>query len=342
MSRQSDVLRIEGLSIAFPSPFGLVQAVRDVSFTLRRGETVAIVGESGCGKSVTSLSVIGLLPAGQSNVMAGKIDFHRRDGQWTDLLTLPRAELPAIRGNEIAMIFQEPMTCLNPLHRVGDQIAEVLTLHRGLRRSEAIACVIDMLARVGISDPIRRKDAYPHELSGGMCQRVMIAMALACQPTLLIADEPTTALDVTIQAQIIALFQSLQTSSQMAILFITHDLGVVAEIADRVLVMYAGSVVEEGDVVSVLTQPLHPYTKGLIAAVPRIEEPRRAAGQPFFSIPGQVPAPHEVPPGCAFMPRCDHACHGLCNTEAIPMQKAGNGRSVRCVRWRELRDDGHG
>jgi oligopeptide/dipeptide ABC transporter ATP-binding protein len=341
MDVQPEVLRIDGLGVAFSAPRGTVRAVRDVSMTLRPGETVAIVGESGCGKSVTSLSVMGLLPPDQSRIVAGTIRFRRRNGEWIDLVTLPRIELPAIRGNEIAMIFQEPMTCLNPLHRVGDQIAEALLLHRGMRRSEAITRAAELLERVGISDPLRRLDAYPHELSGGMCQRVMIAMALACDPVLLIADEPTTALDVTIQAQIIALFQSLQASSQMTILFITHDLGVVAEIANRVLVMYAGEIVEEGDVVSVLTQPLHPYTKGLISAVPRIDRPQHRA-QAFFSIPGQVPPPGEAPQGCAFVPRCRHARHGLCDAPVMPMQNVTDGRAVRCIRWRDLMDDPHG
>jgi oligopeptide transport system ATP-binding protein len=341
MGIQPEVLQIDRLGVAFSSPRGTVRAVRDVSITLRRGETVALVGESGCGKSVTSLAVMGLLPPDQSQIVAGKIKFHRRGGDWIDLVTLPRSELPAIRGNEIAMIFQEPMTCLNPLHRVGDQIAEALLLHRDIRRSEAITRAAALLERVGISDPPRRLDAYPHELSGGMCQRVMIAMALACDPALLIADEPTTALDVTIQAQIIALFQSLQASSRMTILFITHDLGVVAEIANRVLVMYAGEIVEEGDVVSVLTQPLHPYTKGLISAVPRIDRPQDQA-QRFFSIPGQVPPPGEAPQGCAFAPRCRHAQPSLCDAPAMPMQSVADNRAVRCVRWRDLLDDPHG
>jgi oligopeptide transport system ATP-binding protein len=341
MDLHPEILRIDGLGVAFSTPRGTVHAVRDVSMTLRRGETVAIVGESGCGKSVTSLAVMGLLPPDHSRIVAGKINFHRRGGEWIDLVTLPRNQLPAIRGDEIAMIFQEPMTCLNPLHRIGDQIAEALLLHRGMRRSEAIARAAELLERVGISDPLRRLDAYPHELSGGMCQRVMIAMALACDPVLLIADEPTTALDVTIQAQIIALFQSLQAGSKMTILFITHDLGVVAEIANRVLVMYAGEIVEEGDVVSIMTQPLHPYTKGLISAVPRIDRPQHQA-QRFFSIPGQVPPPGEAPQGCAFARRCRHAQQGLCDTPVMPMQNVADSRAVRCARWRDLLDDPHG
>jgi oligopeptide/dipeptide ABC transporter ATP-binding protein len=331
----SPVLQIENLGVEFATAGGAVRAVRDVSLTVNSGETLAIVGESGCGKSVTSLAVMGLLPSDLGRIVAGEIGFRRRDGRWDNLAVLPRAQLPDIRGNEMAMIFQEPMTSLNPLHSIGDQIAEAVRLHRRASRGEAMTQTADLLTRVGIADPARRINAYPHELSGGMRQRVMIAMALACDPILLIADEPTTALDVTIQAQIIELFQSLQDQSNMAILFITHDLGVVADVADRVVVMYAGEIIEEGDVAEVLKHPLHPYTKGLIASVPRIDRPQRGTER-FFSIPGQVPEPGQIATGCSFMPRCGSAQPGLCDALAPSMEQADHNRKVRCFRWREL------
>jgi len=337
----SPVLQIQSLAVEFATPGAAVRAVRNVSLTVNSGETLAIVGESGCGKSVTALAIMGLLPANQGRVVAGEIGFRRRDGRWDNLAALSRAQLPAIRGNEIAMIFQEPMTSLNPLHSIGDQIAEAVRLHRRASRGEAMAHTAELLARVGIADPARRINAYPHELSGGMRQRAMIAMALACDPILLIADEPTTALDVTIQAQIIDLFQTLQDQSNMAILLITHDLGVVADVADRVVVMYGGEIIEEGDVAAVLKQPLHPYTKGLIASVPRIDRTQRGAER-FFAIPGQVPEPGQVATGCSFMPRCGVAQPGLCDAVAPSMEQADHNRKVRCFRWRDLPANLHG
>jgi oligopeptide/dipeptide ABC transporter ATP-binding protein len=327
------VLEIEGLTVEFASAAGAVRAVEDLSMRLHGGETVAVVGESGCGKSVTSLAAMGLLPAAVARVAAGRVLLRRRAGGITDLLKLPRGAMADIRGDEIAIVFQEPMTSLNPLQPVGQQIAESLLLHRGLRQGRALDRVCDLLAQVGIAEPRGRLGAYPHELSGGMRQRVMIAIALACEPAVLIADEPTTALDVTIQAQILALLRDLQSRLGMALLFVTHDLGVVAEIAHRVVVMYAGQVVEEGPVADVLMRPLHPYTAGLIASIPRIDRPRRGERR-FHAIPGQVPVPGHAPPGCRFRPRCAHAVPAC--EAPLPLKVADPDRTVRCVRWREL------
>ncbi|TCR63162.1 ABC transporter ATP-binding protein [Bosea sp. BK604] len=334
------LLRVQDLRVEFATDRGRIIAVDDVSFTLRPAQTVGIVGESGCGKSVTSLAIMGLLAAGTGRVASGEIMLRRRSGAWSDLVKLPRTQLPDIRGDEIAMIFQEPMTSLNPLHTVGDQIAEAVFLHRGAGRAEALERAAEMLARVGIPQPRQRLGAYPHELSGGMRQRVMIAMALSCEPSILIADEPTTALDVTIQAQIIELFRSLQDSSQMATLFITHDLGVIAEVAHRVLVMYAGQVVEEGSVVEILKRPKHPYTRGLIASVPRLDRPERGQAR-FFTIPGQIPEPGRRPPACRFMPRCAHAEVGICDAAPPPLEALPDGGSIRCVKWRSIETAPH-
>jgi len=329
------VLRIAGLSVEFRSGSTRLLAIKELSLTLRDGETLGVVGESGCGKSVTSLAIMGLLPAGSSRITGGEIALRRRDGAWSDLARLPPGDFPAIRGDEIAMIFQEPMTSLNPLMKIGDQIAEAMALHGKARGPGALERAADLLARVGIPQPRQRLKAYPHELSGGMRQRVMIAMALSCEPTILIADEPTTALDVTIQAQILELFRGLQESARMASLFITHDLGVVAEIAQRVAVMYAGELVEEGDVASVLKRPLHPYTRGLIASVPRLDRPNRG-GKRFHTIPGQVPPPGQRPVGCVFRARCSEAKPQFCDAAHPPLEPVGDGRAVRCFRWREI------
>ncbi|WP_108660941.1 ABC transporter ATP-binding protein [Acuticoccus kandeliae] len=327
--RGAPVLDISGLSVTFRGKHP-VRAVDDVSFSIDRGEIVALVGESGSGKSVTSLATLGLL-AGAPKV-EGAIRFHRRDGTAVDL-TSPAAARAA-RGPEIAMIFQEPMTSLNPVFTVGEQIAEGVRLHEKLGRRAALDRAREMLNLVGIPDPDRRLKAYPHEMSGGMRQRVMIAIALACRPSLLIADEPTTALDVTIQAQILDLIRRLQADIGLSVLFITHDLGVVAELAARTVVMYAGQVVESGETGAVLAAPRHPYTRGLIASVPvlrRAGEPRRRV----HPIPGQPPDLRRRPTGCAFHPRCGSARAGLCDIEDPPLERVDD-HPVRCLRWREL------
>ncbi|WP_043539155.1 ABC transporter ATP-binding protein [Salinarimonas rosea] len=294
------VLEIEGLRVAFRARRSAVTALRDVGVALGAGRTLALVGESGSGKSVTSLSVMGLLPRNGA-VEAGRILYRRRDGTRVDLARLDETRFRAIRGREIAMIFQEPMSSLNPLFTVGDQIGEMLLLHTDLDARARRRRVIEMLELVEIPAAASRMNAYPHELSGGMRQRVMIALALVCEPALLIADEPTTALDVTIQAQILDLMRRLQRELRMAILFITHDMGVVAEMADDVAVMYAGAVVEAAPVATLFARPSHPYTRGLLATIPR---PGRPRGERLVPIPGSVPALSAMPPGCAFAPRC--------------------------------------
>ncbi|PZN06662.1 MAG: dipeptide ABC transporter ATP-binding protein DppD, partial [Bacillota bacterium] len=286
----------------------------------RRGETLAVVGESGCGKSVTALSIMRLIPSPPGRIEAGEILFEGRD-----LLRLPEEEMRHIRGNEISMIFQEPMTSLNPVFTVGDQIAEVFMLHRGMGRREALEQAVEMLRHVGIPAPERRVREYPHQMSGGMRQRVMIAMALACHPKLLIADEPTTALDVTIQAQILDLMRRLKEELGMAILLITHDLGVVAEMAERVVVMYAGRVVEEGDVYSVFRNPVHPYTEGLLRSIPRLDEDRER----LPAIEGTVPSPGQMPRGCPFHPRCPYATD-TCREVEPRLEQLGEGRYAAC------------
>ncbi|MBI3709127.1 MAG: ABC transporter ATP-binding protein [Proteobacteria bacterium] len=338
----ADVLiDVRDISTSFTSELGAVQAVADVSFTIRSGETLALVGESGSGKSVTSLSIMRLLPAGIGRITAGSVLLRRKSGATVNLAALPEAELRAIRGDDIAMIFQEPMTSLNPLYPVGDQIAEVVQAHRGIRRDQAWRIAEAMLARVGIPDPARRANDYPHQLSGGMRQRVMIAMALVCEPALLIADEPTTALDVTIQAQIVALLRSLQRETAksgrapMSVLFITHNLGVVAETADRIAVMYAGRIIEEGPVADVFARPRHPYTAGLLASVPKIQPGTAPRRQRLSAIPGQVPGPHAQPPGCAFAPRCARRADA-CEVAMPPLATLPDSRRSRCLRWAEL------
>ncbi len=328
------ILDVQDLSVAFATHGGPVTAVHDVAFTVRPGETLALVGESGSGKSVTSLAVMRLTPPPPRTRISGRALFRSRDGVVRDLLAVPEAAMRALRGNEIAMIFQEPMTSLNPVQRVGDQIAEAVMTHRPGGRREALDRAEHLLDRVGIPEARRRLAAFPHHLSGGMRQRVMIAMALACNPAVLIADEPTTALDVTVQAQILQLLGDLQRETGMAIVFITHNLGVVAEIADRVMVMYAGRIVERGDVVPVMTKPLMPYTRGLLRAVPTLDIADRLV--PLTSIPGTVPSPMALPPGCSFEPRCSHALAGLCDAGVPPLDDAIGGQQVRCVRWEEV------
>jgi oligopeptide transport system ATP-binding protein len=314
------MLSVRDLSVRFDTPHGSVRAVDGVSFELHEGETLGLVGESGSGKSVTNLALLGLVPSPPGVVEAREVRFGERD-----LATLPPAELRRIRGNEIAMIFQDPMTSLNPLLTVGRQLTEVLEEHRGLSRSEARTLCARGLGDVGIPEPEARLDAWPHELSGGMRQRVMIAMALLCRPRVLIADEPTTALDVTIQAQILELLADLQERHGTAIVLITHDLGVVAGMADRVHVMYAGRLVEAARTDDLFGRPLHPYTEGLLASVPSFDgDPTQA----LASIPGQPPDLVDLPPGCAFAPRCPLASDA-CRARTPLLEEVTDPRSSR-------------
>jgi oligopeptide/dipeptide ABC transporter ATP-binding protein len=323
------LLSIRNLRTYFDADGETVRAVDGLSLDVGYGETVAIVGESGSGKSVTSLSVMRLLDPANSQIAGGSILF-----EGSDLLTKSADEMRAIRGNEISMIFQEPMTSLNPVYTVGEQIAEAVRLHQRLAPAKALDRAAEMLDLVGISEPRKRLGVFPHEMSGGMRQRVMIAIALSCNPKLLIADEPTTALDVTIQAQILDLMQTLQKQVGMSILFITHDLGVVAEIADKVVVMYAGRAVEDGPVEEIFAQPRMPYTAGLLRSVPRVD---RAAEQQqrLYAIPGNIPAPTNLPQGCSFHPRCDY-CQPRCVAALPPLDAVNAQHRVRCVRWDEL------
>ncbi len=318
----TDLLSIEGLRTVFRTANGEVAAVDGVSLSVAKGKTLGIVGESGCGKSMLSLSVMRLVPQ-PGRTMAGRVMF---DGQ--DLLTLPPAAMRDIRGNRIAMIFQEPMTSLNPVFTVGDQITEAMRAHDRTASNAALrAKAIESLNRVRIPSPERRFDEYPHQMSGGMRQRVMIAMALACEPDLLIADEPTTALDVTVQAQILDLLRDLQAQTGMAIILITHDLGVVAEMADEVAVMYAGKVVERASGTDIFDDPQHPYTLGLLGSIPKIEETRER----LLAIEGAVPAPFALPSGCRFHPRCVFAMPE-CSTTAPDLRDLGAGHLAACLR----------
>jgi len=319
------ILSVRDLRTWFYTDQGVAKAVDGVSFEVRLGETLGIVGESGCGKTVTSLSILGLLPQPPARIEEGSSI--RFGGE--ELIGLEANKMRALRGNEISMIFQEPMSSLNPVYSVGNQIAEVLRLHRGMNKKQARAEAIRLLAEVGIPDPDRRVDEYPHQLSGGMRQRVMIAMALSCEPKLLIADEPTTALDVTIQAQILELLADLRGRHGMAVLLITHDLGVVAEVCDRVVVMYAGQVVETGTVYEIFADPKHPYTRGLLDSLPSIDNP----GQRLTSIPGTVPTPTHWPAGCRFQERCAQAGDG-CEVAQDLVALDGADRSARCWRSR--------
>lgn len=305
MTYEKTLLAIENLRVHFRTDAGLVRAVDGVSYDVQRGETLAVVGESGCGKSVTALSILRLIPSPPGEIVEGRITF---EGE--DLVTAPEPRMREIRGNEIAMIFQEPMTSLNPVYTVGDQIAEVILLHRAVSQDRARRETIRMLELVGIPAPEQRADEYPHQLSGGMRQRVMIAMALACDPKLLIADEPTTALDVTVQAQILDLLRELQKRLSMSVLLITHDLGVVAEIAHRVVVMYAGLVVERAHVTDLFDRPQHPYTAGLFKSLPRLE----TESEHLQPIEGTVPDALDFPKGCRFHPRCPYAMD-ICRRE---------------------------
>ncbi|MGI9641362.1 MAG: ABC transporter ATP-binding protein [Acidimicrobiia bacterium] len=322
------LLDVTNLHTHFDTRDGLVRAVDGVSFHVDRGEVLSIVGESGCGKSVTSLSIMGLVPK-PGEVTEGEILFAGEN-----LLDMSDKQLQSIRGEHISMIFQQPGSALNPVQRSGTQISEVYKLHRNMKKDDRNARAVEMLASVGIPDPESRAKAYPHELSGGMAQRVMIAMALACEPELLIADEPTTALDVTIQAQILDLIRDLQKESQTAVILITHDLGVVAEMADRVAVMYAGEIVEETDVRTIFKEPKHPYTKGLIASIPVLGH----LTDELETIPGVVPNLIDLPPGCRFAARCTARVENnleICQQQEPDLMQVAPGHQVRCWLYAE-------
>lgn len=323
-----DLLEVMGLRTQFPTRAGLVKAVDGVSFSIAEGELLGLVGESGCGKSITALSIMRLI-ASPGRIAGGSIKFKDEE-----LTTATGERLREIRGNDIAMIFQDPMTSLNPVFRVGEQIAEALRLHRKLDRKQAWDGAIAAMKEVSIPSPERRVSDYPHQLSGGMRQRVMIAMALACDPELLIADEPTTALDVTIQAQILDLLNELRVSRKLAVLLITHDLGVVAEVADRVCVMYTGKIVEESGVDELFAAPKHPYTRGLLRSVPKLTDAGTAKAVRLQTIEGVVPSPTNLPFGCHFAPRCEHRME-ICTQGEIPLTDLAGGVRVRCVLYDE-------
>jgi len=323
------LLQVKHLATEFDTEQGVARALDDISFEVKAGETLGIVGESGCGKSVTSLSIMRLLPKPAGNIVNGEVIFK---GQ--DLVKLPADDMHNIRGNRIAMIFQEPMTALNPVYRISRQLNETLALHNpGMSKGDIQQASIDMLKRVGIPAPERRMKEYPHQLSGGMRQRVMIAIALLCNPEILIADEPTTALDVTIQAQILQLLKELQKETGMSIIFITHDLGVIAEVCDRVLVMYGGRIIEQADIFTLFDKPSHPYTRGLLNAIPRLEKP---AKETLSTIPGMVPSLFDFPPGCRFQNRCEYV-QAQCEKETPLLENHSNdNHQVRCFRFKEL------
>ena len=318
------LLEVEGLKTHFFTRDGVVRAVDGLSFSIQPGETLALVGESGCGKSVTSLSILRLIASPPGRTVAGSIRLNGRD-----LLSLSEPEMRQVRGNEISMVFQEPMTSLNPVLTVGRQIAEALVLHRRLSYREALSRAIELLTLVNIPEPAQRTAEYPHQMSGGMRQRVMIAMALACDPKLLIADEPTTALDVTIQAQILDLLRELRGRTGAAIMLITHDLGVVAEMAQRVVVMYAGRKVEEAPVETLFSRPRHPYTRGLMNSIPHLGATDTTARKRLAVIPGMVPSLREPIAGCAFADRCGNAVD-RCSRESPPLESKAKGHLVAC------------
>ena len=320
------LLSVHGLKTYFHLETGVSKAVDDVTFHIDRSETLGLVGESGCGKSVTSLSIMRLVPSPPGRIDGGSIFFKGRE-----LLTLPESEMRSVRGNDIAMVFQEPMTSLNPVFTIGSQIGEAVRLHQDVGRREARSRTVDMLKLVGIPDPAQRVDEYPHQLSGGMRQRAIIAMALSCNPELLIADEPTTALDVTIQAQIMELLARLQEEFEMAILLITHDLGVVAESTHRMSVMYAGKIVEDGVTGTIFKAPAHPYTVGLIASVPRLDIIQKR----LQVIEGTVPDPLNLPAGCPFNPRCPLA-DDRCRSELPELESVGTNHKSRCFKSNQV------
>ncbi len=321
------LLSVRELVTEFSTDEGTVRAVDGVSFDLPTGGTLGIVGESGCGKSVTALSIMGLLPQPNGRIASGEVVY---EGE--NLAMASEVRCQAIRGAEVSMIFQEPMTALNPVHTIGRQLTEVVALHTNQSAAEQISSATDMLARVGIPEPAIRMTEYPHQLSGGMRQRVVIAIALICQPNLVIADEPTTALDVTIQAQILELIRTLQNDTGMAMIMITHDLGVIAETCEQVVVMYAGQVVEQGTVFDIFDSPKHPYTRGLLASIPTLDNQPKT---PLEIIPGMVPSLHELPKACRFANRCTFA-EARCEIEAPPIEVLSSSHQVRCLKWAQL------
>lgn len=327
MNESEIILEIKDLCVEFQSAEGTVRAVNCLDYTLHKGEKLGIVGESGSGKSVSSLGIMQLIPNPPGKITQGSILYKGRD-----LVTVGEKEMQKIRGNEISMIFQEPMTSLNPIIQCGKQIAETLRLHRGMNKKEAMEEAVKMMKAVGIANAEVRAHEYPHQMSGGMRQRVMIAMALACRPQILIADEPTTALDVTIQAQILDLIRKLNDEMGASVLFITHDLGVVNELCDTVIVMYAGRIVERASTADLFAKPLHPYSMGLLNAIPKITKERA----PLETIEGMVPNPTERLEGCSFWPRCPHATE-RCKTAEPPVCQTGEDRMVRC--WLYARED---
>jgi oligopeptide/dipeptide ABC transporter ATP-binding protein len=326
MSQEDLILEIRDLCVEFQTVEGTVQAVNHLSYKLRKGEKLGIVGESGSGKSVSSLGMLRLIPNPPGRITGGEILYK---GQ--DLVKAPKKEMQRIRGNEISMIFQEPMTSLNPIIKCGKQIAESLRLHRGMNKKEAMEEAVRLMQSVGIANPAQRAHEYPHQMSGGMRQRVMIAMALACEPQILIADEPTTALDVTIQAQILDLIRDLNERMGTSVIFITHDLGVVSELCDTVLVMYTGRIVEQAPVLELFETPKHPYTVGLLEAIPRITKQRA----PLQTIEGTVPNPTERIDGCSFSPRCPYATE-QCRQKEPPEVQLSEHRRVRCWRYQSV------
>ena len=324
------LLTVSHLITEFETDEGRVRAVDDVSFTIAAGETLGVVGESGCGKSVTAQSIMRLLPQPMGQIAGGSIMFQGRD-----LVSLPLTEMQKIRGARIGMVFQEPMTALNPVHTIGRQLTEVLLLHKPISKQQALREAVAMLDKVGIPAPDIRMGEYPHQLSGGMRQRVVIAMALACQPSLLIADEPTTALDVTIQAQILELIKELQNDMGMAVMLITHDLGVIAETCSSVVVMYAGKVAEKGSVYDVFDHPTHPYTRGLLESIPRLDSTPKSL---LSIIPGMVPGLLDLPAGCRFENRCRYR-KDSCTRAVPPIETVNDGHEVSCFEWRDLKEN---
>lgn len=318
------LLKVDNLVTEFATDEGVVRALDGISFDVAPGETLGIVGESGCGKSVTALSIMRLLPQPMGQIVGGEVRFKGKN-----LAQEPLSSMEKIRGNDIGMVFQEPMTALNPVHRIGKQLTEGLILHQGLEPQQAIREAVGILDRVGIPSPDIRMGEYPHQLSGGMRQRVVIAIALACKPALLIADEPTTALDVTIQAQILELIKDLQNEMGMSVILITHDLGVIAETCDKVVVMYAGKVAERAGVHALFDRPAHPYTQGLLASIPRLDTKPKSK---LPVIEGMVPGLKDLPPGCRFANRCAHV-NNACNENVPSLQTAGDSHDVSCLRW---------